>query len=441
MTIAERPASEVAGGGVERAAVRIGYFVPEFPSQTHAFFWRELQALRRRGCECVIFSTRRPSAETRGRHEWVDELAGQTRYLLPMGPGGLWRAAKGLLAAGPAGWWRALAAVAGSECRGVGDRLRLLGMVPLAGGLAAMARAAGCDHIHVHSCANAASLALLAERLGGPSYSLTLHNPLRVFGGNQKMKWGHARFAVVITQRLLGEVRQTLGEAVPPVVRVAPMGVDTNRFRRERPYEPPAPGQPLRVFTCSRLHPSKRVSDLIRALAILRREGVEATLTVAGEDGSPDGWVRRRLASRIEELDLGDRVHLIGSVSEDRVRAELEAAHVFALVSTAEPLGVATMEAMAMELPVVVTGGGGVRELVEDGVHGRLVEPNAPEQIAAALRSLAAAPERAAAMGRAGRERIAERFHSGVSAEAILSCLDPERAEGAGAEAARAVAP
>jgi glycosyltransferase involved in cell wall biosynthesis len=61
-------------------------------------------------------------------------------------------------------------------------------------------------------------------------------------------------------------------------------------------------------------------------------------------------------------LDLGDAITLLGAVSEEAVQASLEKAHVFVLASLGEPLGVATMEAMAMGVPVVVTNAGGVTE-------------------------------------------------------------------------------
>ncbi len=72
-------------------------------------------------------------------------------------------------------------------------------------------------------------------------------------------------------------------------------------------------------------------------------------------------------------------------MSEDTVNESLEKAQVFVLASWHEPLGFAIMEAMAMEMPVVVTGSGEVKELVDDGIDGLLVEPQSPEQLADAI--------------------------------------------------------
>jgi starch synthase len=97
---------------------------------------------------------------------------------------------------------------------------------------------------------------------------------------------------------------------------------------------------------------------------------------------------------------------------------------VFVCPSIYEPLGIVNLEAMACETAVVATATGGIVEVVEDGVTGLLVpfeprddgtrEPRDPEafahEIATRVNALVADPDRAAAMGRAGRQAVVERF-------------------------------
>lgn len=88
--------------------------------------------------------------------------------------------------------------------------------------------------------------------------------------------------------------------------------------------------------------------------------------------------------------------------------------------SRADNLPLAILEAMAAGLPVIGTRVGGIPELVVDGETGLLVEPERPEELAAALDSLAADPVRRAELGRRGRERVREHFSAdGVAARTV----------------------
>src|SRR5882724_7906039 len=137
-------------------SLRWGYLVPQFPEQTHAFFWREVCSLRRMGEQVLLVSTRKPSPLT-CRHEFVPTAVAETHYLYPFG-------VRSLLA------WAA-----------VGSRSLSQALVYLLG-LVDWARRERIDHIHGHSCADTAHVLALARRAGGPPYSLTLHGDLEVYG-------------------------------------------------------------------------------------------------------------------------------------------------------------------------------------------------------------------------------------------------------------------
>ena len=111
-------------------------------------------------------------------------------------------------------------------------------------------------------------------------------------------------------------------------------------------------------------------------------------------------------------------------MSEDTVNESLEKAQVFVLASWHQPLGVAIMEAMAMEMPVVVTGSGGVKELVDDGIDGLLVEPQAPEQLGDAIAQVLQNPELALSLSQKSRKKIMAKFSHDRSAETLAQCLE-----------------
>jgi colanic acid/amylovoran biosynthesis glycosyltransferase len=401
----------------------IGYFIPEFPGQTHIFFWRERKQLQAMGLRPDLVSTHRPPRRLVS-HTWSESAAQETAYLFPPSAGQVVGALAELLRAGPSGWIGCLRAIAAADVTCLTARLRLLGLVFVGAELAWCARARGWRHVHVHSCANAANIGMFARLLSGLSYSLTLHGGLHDYGPNQKNKWRHAAFGIVITRRLKADLEDTLKGFLPPVIKLAPMGVDMEVLKRAHPYEPWSGSGPFRLFSCGRLNPCKGHDDAVRALALLRRQGIDGHLTIAGQDDTHGCTYRSMLDSLIQELDLAGRIHLLGAVAEDIVRRELERSHAFVLASLHEPLGVAIMEAMAMGIPVVVTREGGVPELVQHDVDGLLVDARAPEQIAAALARLATDPELAQRLGAAGRQTVADRFHSGVSARAIADCVN-----------------
>jgi colanic acid/amylovoran biosynthesis glycosyltransferase len=395
---------------------RLGYLVPEFPRQTHIFFWRECEQLRKRGVEPVFLSTRRPPPAD-CPHAFRDEAAAATHYLFPppltslfdllIRPVGVLRALR---------YWLTLK-------DSFKERLKYLGLLVCGAHLVGHGRRHGITHLHVHSCAYALAAAAFAQRLGGPTYSLTLHNPLVDHGHHQRQKWRYAQFAIVVTQRLLDEVKRELAGDLPPTY-VAPMGVDLDRFQRSVAYEPAQPGVPVRLFTCGRLNPGKRQDLLIRATGLLRAEGIDARLVIAGEDlDSGTGQFRRDLESLVAELHLGEYVQLPGAMSEADVRRELESTHVFGLSSDTEALGVVLVEAMAMRVPVVTTDVGGTTELVKSGENGLAVPPRDPVALAEAIRRIATDPALAQRFSIGGRLTVEVGFGSSKSAEAIVKGL------------------
>ncbi len=397
----------------------LGYLVPEFPGSTHTFFERELRALDSLGINAAVLSTRRPRPQFRC-HSWTEALMGRTTYLVPPRPELVVEAIAALLGAGPTRWWRCWKAIASAEDLGAIGKLKALLLLPFAAELIAWSRRRGVPHVHSHFCADGAHVAMFAFLLGGPTYSISLHSELWSNGGNQKNKWRHAKFGIAVTRTLLEAAQGELGDAAPETWGIAPMGVDASVFRRERPYEPFAGRGPLRIFSCGRINPGKAPDDLIRAVAILLERGYDASLRIAGEDDSPRRTFLPQLEALAASLGVSDRVEFLGASSEETVREELEQAHVFALASLNEALGVATMEAMVMGVPAIATKVGGVPELIESGVHGLLVEPRRPDQIADAIARIAGDRPLANALSRSGEARIRQGFTTMQSASTLV---------------------
>lgn len=405
-------------------AGRIGYFIPEFPGQTHIFLWREHTALSELGVEATFVSTSRPPAAI-SSHAWAEEARQRTEYLLPLGFSDAIAAAFEILRAGPRRIGECLRAIATAEVKPGLGHLRMLGVLLVAGKLVRLAREGEWTHIHVHSCAEAANVAMFASRLSGIPYSLTLHGPtLEDYGLNQPQKWKNAAFATVISQRLFDDVSRKLNGSRPARIAIAPMGVDLAQVRRTEPYAPWAPGEPCRIFTCGRLNPVKGHDILLQTIEMLRERGIDARLQIAGEDEKGGTGYRKSLEALITKKKLDGYVELLGAVSEARVRLALEDSHIFALASLNEGISVAIMEAMAMEMPVIVTDVGGNHELIDHRIDAILVAPERPAEMADAIEEVLLDSKLSSRLSQASRAKIAAKFHHRISAHAVASFLE-----------------
>jgi len=357
----------------------LAYLVPEFPGQTHAFFWREIEALEAAGITVDLLSTT-PPAYGLVDHPWRPLATARTTYLARPSPGDALRGVRALAAATASG--RLAAAIGRARGGAPVERAKVLLAAAV---LAGRARAHGWTHVHVHSSGNSARVAMVASAIADLTYSVTLHGPLADYGPQQREKWVNATFGLVITERLREELTRTLGAGIADRVRLAPMGIRLADTERSQAYQPWAGEGEARLFSCGRLNPAKGHEVLIRAVRILVDGGVPTHLSIAGEDERGGAGYRHHLERLIDELGVRSHVTLLGAVGEDAVRAQLEQAHVFVLASRGEPLGVAIMEAMGAAVPVVVGDGGGVRELITPGT-GLLVDAADPRAVAEAVR-------------------------------------------------------
>ncbi len=202
-------------------------------------------------------------------------------------------------------------------------------------------------------------------------------------------------------------------------VEVVPNGIDARHFQLHR--EPLwarlglAEGQKTLLFL-SRLHPKKGLDILIDAFAQICRVRDDITLVIAGHDAGT-GFADR-IRTWIDQRGLSDRCRLVGELrGEEKYRTFL-GADAFVLPSYSEGLPVAVLEAMAAQLPVVVTTRCNIPEVAEWGA-GRVVEPSAPA-IAGGIEALFQDPAAAEQAGRNGGRLVGEKFSwPGIAANLI----------------------
>lgn len=217
--------------------------------------------------------------------------------------------------------------------------------------------------------------------------------------------------AEIVVAKCKGEAEMI--RAVDDHVRISliPNGVDLAAFQ---PGDPIPDDGPLRLLCVARLIERKGQRHLIEAVKRLTDEGISVILDLVGT-----GDARAAYEAQVRELELGERVRFLGYAPREEIPAHYAAAHVFVLPSYNEGMSVATLEAMAAGLPVVVTRTGGTADLVEEGVNGLTFGRADVDTLTAHLRCLAGDRALARRMGVASRAR-AKHFTWNAASERYL---------------------
>jgi glycosyltransferase involved in cell wall biosynthesis len=219
--------------------------------------------------------------------------------------------------------------------------------------------------------------------------------------------WRSADAVVALSQALRDEAQRTLPERPIAVISNAVEELFTPAARNGRARST------VQLLTVARLIPRKGFDDLFQAMTHLADLPIH--LTIQGEGGA-----RRSMQQRAVALGLHNRITFSGFRPRHLLPSVYQDADLFVLPSHAESCGLALLEAMACGLPTVVTRVGGMVEHVEDGVHGLVVPPRAPEALAGALRRLIADPALRCAMGERAAGRIRAQYTWGAVTEAYL---------------------
>jgi len=417
---------------------RVAYVMNGYPRLSETFITHEILQLERLGTALRLYSVKREDepmvhpvvAEIRSPLTYLPEassLSGTTlpqwlKRNLPV----FWRANAEVARRHPLRYARTMASALAMcwrhRSRGPDGRLRLrkvfLKEFLQAGQIAAdVLRAGDVGHLHGHFCHGVATITWFASRMTGIPFSFTAHakdiyqtelNP----GSLLEQKLGAARFVATCTCANAGVLRAR--HVRPNEVHTIYHGLDTDWFSPSPRVAPAATGDAPLILSVGRLVEKKGFDQLVEACARLKRDGVRFDCLIVGERGS----AYQAICRLIEERGVADCVRLRSAVAQDELREIYRRAHIFALpcqvMEDGDRDGFPNVlaEAMAMGVPVVSTRVSGIPEMIDDGVHGLLVESRDPGGLADALRALLLDSSLHARLARAGRERICERFDS-----------------------------
>ncbi len=398
---------------------QVAYVVSRFPSVTETFVLNEMIELGRLGMNAKVFSfiqdlslLRQPGVEpfiedaTHVPLKSLDCLRAQCYWLTkrPIRYLKLWFDAIWFNLRSPAFLSRAFV------------------VIPKAATFARTMEMGDIDHVHAHFATHSALAALAVHRLTDIQYSVTVHaHDLYVDRSMLRQKLAAAKFIATISQFNRNMIGDLYGSEIAAKVHIVRCGVDVTR------YQPVEAGddERLNLLCVASLQPYKGHRFLIQACAELRRLGVDFRCELIG-----DGECRGEVEALIEQLALGDAVHLHGAQSAEQVRQALARASVFVLPSIVtesgkmEGIPVALMEAMALELAVVSSRISGIPELIQDGHTGRLTEPGDAAQIAAILAELWNDPPQRRRLGRQARQHVLAQFDLAYNTKKLHRLID-----------------
>ncbi|MDH6180905.1 starch synthase [Microbacteriaceae bacterium SG_E_30_P1] len=308
---------------------------------------------------------------------------------------------------------------------------------------------AGADIVHSHTWyANAAGH--LASMLHGIPHVITAHSlePLRPWkaeqlgGGYRVSSWieedafTSAAGIIAVSDGMRRDILRSYPRLDEGRVHVIHNGIDPERWKPTHDLDTVRrygidPDRPSVVFV-GRITRQKGLPYLLRAARLLPAD-VQIVLC-AGAPDTPEILAEVQAGVAALQAERSGVIWIEELLPQPTLSAILTAATTFVCPSVYEPLGIVNLEAMACGAPVVGTATGGIPEVVDDGVTGRLVPidqvedgtgtPRDPDRFVADLASIltevVSDPERARRMGEAGRDRAQREFSWSTIAERTI---------------------
>jgi glycosyltransferase involved in cell wall biosynthesis len=387
---------------------RIAIVVKGYPRLSETFIAQEILGLEQRGLDLLIVSLRHPTESA--VHELHRRIRAPVLYLPEYAHDDWRRVLRGALRSlGHPGFLRALGRWLSDLARDpTANRGRRFAQA-----LVLAAELPGdVEQLHVHYLHTPCSVARYAAVIRRLPFSISAHakDIWTTPDWEKREKLRAAEWVVTCTRLNLDHLRALTPEADIELVH---HGLDAARFpapKRGLGPDGSDPARPVRILCVARAVEKKGLDDLLRALARLPAE-LHWRFEHIG-----DGPLSTGLRTLSASLGLDERVSWRGALPQEEVLAALRRADLFCLPARIaadgdrDGLPNVLLEAFSQELAVVTTGISAIPELVENGTTGRLVPPEDPAALAAAILALARSPQERLALGRAERQRVIRDF-------------------------------
>ncbi|MGC0273650.1 glycosyltransferase family 4 protein [Pseudactinotalea sp. Z1739] len=396
---------------------RVGYVLKMYPRFSETFIVTEILAREAAGADLEIFSLRAPTDPH--FHGALSLVQAPVRYIPRVRRAEeLWqrlRRAEEMLGGLPPETTELLLSADAEDAAQALD-------------VAVQAHQRGITHLHAHFASVATTVARLAARLAGITYSFTTHAKdlfhSAVDNDDVRAKAADAHHVVTISRYNVGHL---LGLGVPDdQVHLVYNGLDLQTFRA-LPRQNNGTGT-IRIVAVGRLIEKKGFEDLIDACHLLHAAGRSVRCDIVGSGERADA-----LAGRISALGLEGVVNLRGPLPQEQVRQVVAGGDVLAAPcvvgsdGNTDGLPTVVLEAMALGTPCVTTDVTGLVEVIDHERTGLLVPQHDPASLAWALERLSTDTDLADRVRAQARALIESTFDSRRQARA-LAALDPQPA-------------
>jgi glycosyltransferase involved in cell wall biosynthesis len=398
----------------------IAYILGTFPQPSQTFIAREVRGLLALRMPLQVFALRRkdPSALEPADREWFPRVRFAPLALSPRSCGAVLH----FLRREPRRLARAAARLTMLPHR---PRLLVFRAWLLLFKAAWIAReieqSGGCDQVHAHFALAQTEVAMAVAMLLDRPFSFTAHaRDIYATPSALEEKMRAAALVVTCTACNVEFLERLVPDLPPGRIQLVHHGV-AMRDADERPDSSnPEPGAPV-VLAAGRLIEKKGFDVLIEACALLRRRNCAFQCWILG-----DGPLRGRLARLTAHAGLEAHVTFRGWQPAQAVAAAMRSSALLAVpsrVNRGDRDGIPNvmLEAMSAGRPVVATTVSGIPEAVGHGTTGLLVPPGDAAALADAIELLVRDPERARAMGAAGRVRAMRDFELTASSRRLAT--------------------
>jgi colanic acid/amylovoran biosynthesis glycosyltransferase len=391
----------------------VAYLANQFPSPVEPYVGQEIQELRRR--VTVIPCSARQAMTTLDSD--LKAFAAETLHLQPLQLKLLIHAVLLFFLKFPVlkDFLRRALLEGGEPLR---RRLRALVHIWLGVYYALLIERSGAEHIHVHHGYFASWIAMVASRLLGIEFSMTLHgSDLLLHPSYLDTKLKHCKFCVTISEFNRRHILERYPKIKPAKILVRRMGVDHATINVSA-AQPPRENRHLNMLAVGRLHAVKDHAFLVQACRLLKNRGILFDCLIAG-----DGPERTSIEALIDDLDLQGEIRLLGHLSRQQLDACYTCADLFVLTSRSEGIPLVLMEAMARGKPVLAPAITGIPELVLDGKNGFLYHPGSLEDFVARVELVHGSESALGPLCRAARQHVLQHFNREKNLAAFCNLL------------------